>query len=116
MHVSTSLTPFPSTLLPAFQTPGVMGVQGARLALPGFQEALHVHGPLPDSFQPGSAYGIRESGCVLLPGARRDGEEGLERSKAHQSVTAAWLEPGPSQEGPSGEEGQVAWVLFFKIK
>ena len=116
MHVSSSLTLFPSTLLPAFQTPAVMGVRGARLALPGFQEALHVHGPFPDSFQPGSACGIRESGSVLLSGAWRGGQEGLERSKAHQPVTAAWLEPGPSQEGPSGEEGQVAWGLFFKIK
>lgn len=44
MHVCSSLTLFPSTLLPAFQTPRVTG-GGARLALPGFQEALHVHGP-----------------------------------------------------------------------
>lgn len=62
------------------------------------------------------ACGIQESGCVLLPRAWWGGEEGLERSKGQQPVTAAWLEPGTSQEGPSGGEGQVAWVLFFKIK
>lgn len=37
--------PPPSTLLPACQ--GLGQAQGARLALPGYQEALYVRGPLP---------------------------------------------------------------------
>lgn len=68
---TSSLTPDPSTPLPTSQGPG-RGLE-ARLALPGRQEALHVHGPLllplPES---GSAQGPRNQ-AVSFHGEQRGG-------------------------------------------
>lgn len=113
VHVFSSLAPSPSTLLPAFQGPG--GCRGPGWPCLATRRPCMSTAPYLPSSKPGSACRTQGSGHLLF--ARSKGEGGgLGEEQSPPACVPCLAGARSFPRGPSGGRGQVAWVLFFKIK